>query len=295
MVISSRISKRFLEQLPFLGVTLLPFTNEQRDKFIDRWFGPDRGSQAAAVRQHCQDIQAVGEVARTPLAATILCVLAGRGWPLPRTEVDLYRLRFELLVSDYDSHKGINRVTSERSVLEKVARKAAFGFHSAKAREASRDDIVRMIVRSTNGQLSVAACATAVNELVEPCNILVPMTDDGLLGFGHLRYQEYLVALELLSNRAVDVVERMRNQWWHGALRLLAEMSDSLVWLVDRLVEQFAVRGLYPIAEEMIQRGPVSERETSLQMLQKFARADERDEVIFDPLMDPNEELPDLG
>jgi hypothetical protein len=44
------------------------------------------------------------------------------------------------------------------------------------------------------------------------------MTEDGKVGFGHLRYQEYLAALEIQSNRAINIIEYMDQEWWRGVL-----------------------------------------------------------------------------
>lgn len=268
VVTSSRIGGAFRDIRQFLGVTLLPFTDDQRDRFVKDWFNGSRPEIAEKVVRHCRHTPLLAEVVRTPLSTTILCVLADRELPLPSTEAHLYRSRFELLFTEYDLHKGISRVQSERVNLELVARKVAYWLHEGGRREATMEELLRACRDSVN--LPHRLVSRAVQELADPCNVLVPMTEDGSLGFGHLRFQEFLVALELLSNRGLDGTSKLRKTWWHGALHLMAEMSESLKWLVDTVVMENRASVSHEILAEMFNVGPASERARNLQMLARY-------------------------
>jgi hypothetical protein len=268
VVTSSRIAAGLRDPRAFLGLTLLPFTDEQRMRFVTDWFGETAKDVASRVLQHCEEAPSLAEVVRTPLNATILCVLADRGLPLPSTESHLYRSRLELLISEYDLHKGIQRVRSERVHLELTARKLAYWLHQRSLRHASMSELLAVAKKI---QVPGTIAETAAYELLDPCNVLVPMTQDGMVGFGHLRYQEFLVALDLISDRGNDIVSKLNKPWWHGALHLMAEMSQSLTWLMDLVVHEERTTNARGVLEVMFRAGPAAERETNLKMLSRYA------------------------
>jgi len=70
----------------------------------------------------------------------------------------------------------------------------------------------------------------------------VPMTDVGGIGFGHLRYQEYLAASYLSSHRDQDLVVLGSDPWWREVFILLAKMYPDAEWLIAALAD----RGLQP-------------------------------------------------
>ena len=57
------------------------------------------------------------------------------------------------------------------------------------------------------------------------------MTQDGQLGFGHLRYQEYLAACEIRYNRGIDIKKLLNKSWWRGALTLFSMLADDISFL----------------------------------------------------------------
>ena len=101
----------------------------------------------------------------------------------------------------------------------------------------------------------------AINELIDPCNILVPMTDDGKFRFGHLRYQEHLVAKELTSNRSIDLLPLLENIWWRGALVLFAQMNSSLLWLFNDVSIRGNFSAVQESLKEMIKASPRKEQD----------------------------------
>ena len=75
-----------------------------------------------------------------------------------------------------------------------------------------------------------------MEELISPCEVLVHMTSDGQLGFGHLRYQEHLVAKYLREHRNVDLVAHANDTWWFEVIVLLSKMLPDMEWLIGLLV-----------------------------------------------------------
>jgi hypothetical protein len=239
IILSSRMSGAYVDQIKYLGLTLLPFTDEQVSYFINGWFIDDQAS-ANAVKSHLATTPELREIVRSPLLATILCVLAEHKVPLPNGELNMYSERLKLLFGHYDIHKKTKRIESHHTLLEKVARKLAFYMHGESVRAMSPVDLENIAVRIFGAQKDVgeAQVRKAVHELIDPCNVLVPMTADGDFGFGHLRYQEHLSAIELCSNRGIDLGPLLTSSWWRSVLVLFAKLTDSITYVVQDALEK---------------------------------------------------------
>lgn len=239
VIASSRLSSPAIERVPFIPVTLLPFTEEQQRRFIDNWFVRGGSGLPTNVKQHLRDHAEVRRVVTSPLLATVLCVLAEFNIDLPDTEVRLFEERMKLLTGHYDLHKRIGRrIESMPNDLSFVARKIAFWLHNSESREANRGEIEKFVTDLARNRMDAERCRLAVGELVDPCNVLVPMTDDGKVGFGHLRYQEHLAAEEICRNRAIEIEPLLSHVWWREVLVLFAKAGDASEWLRKFLTER---------------------------------------------------------
>ena len=259
VVTTSRTSAKGLDSLNFVTLTLLPFTDSQRKQFIKSWFQSEE-EQADRVLRHLSRQRELKEIVRNPLLATILCVLQENSIPLPDSEIRLYEERMRLLIGDYDIHKRVKRITSQRYFLRLASQKIAYRLHVAARREGSREEFYEWTCRALRGQLPSKACHTLVDELVDPCGILCPMTEDGRLGFGHLRYQEYLVALELLQNRSIHILEVARQGWWRGVMVMFSKLNESIEWFLKELVIGNTIQIVQDVAMAMIEARPREER-----------------------------------
>lgn len=251
VIASSRWEEGEVFRLPFHSLTLLPFTSDQRRQFVTDWFQaaelPER--LGAEVNNHLDSEPAIARIVTSPLLATILCVLAEHGVPLPDRESRLYEEWFRLMLGHYDTHKHIRRLESTRHTLELVARRVAFELHCAGVRDATSEWLVERLSATLKPRLEKEAIVLAVRELELPCNVLVRVSIDAKLGFEHLRYQEFLVASELKLNRSLDVLQLAGSgPWWRGALFLFAQMVDDLEWVV----QQTAGRELSPRALDAV-------------------------------------------
>lgn len=240
IILSARSSGTYLDNIKYLNLTLLPFTDEQVLNFVDGWFAKDK-SIAEDVVLHLSKTPSLAEIVRSPLLATILCVLAENRVPLPASELNMYSERIKLLLGHYDIHKKTKRVASHHSLLETAARRLAFFLHSKNMRSASPEFLetatVELLEKRFKG-VEEQQLRTAFHELIDPCNILEPMTDDGEFGFGHLRYQEYLCALELCQNRGIDVGPLLTSPWWKSVLVLFSRMTDNIGYIITDVMEK---------------------------------------------------------
>ena len=278
IIVSSRMSGEYLQKIPFFGVTLLPFTNEQRKRFIEGWFREQDKIKIARILNHLNDFPGLGEIIRNPLLATILCVLADHDVPLPDSELRLYEERMRLLMGQYDIHKKAVRLNSLAHHLELVARKLGYILHKGGSRYAEPDVLTRRAVSALSDRMHSEQIVLAVTELVDPCNVLIPMTDDGQLGFGHLRYQEYLAACELRNNRGIAVGPLMFQSWWRGALTLFAQMTDEIEFIIDWVVKRGRISGAHETLEAMLKVRPQKERISLGELIEKHLQLDQFEE-----------------
>jgi hypothetical protein len=272
VIVTSRMSGKYLEEIPFFAVTLLPFTPEQRDKFIEQWFAEVEDRQTInKIKRHLKEHKAIGDVITNPLLATTLCVLAKHQLPLPKTEINLYDNRIKLLTGHYDNMKRIDsRISVSPQLLEALAQKLAFYLHSNNKREdyisALESSIRKIVMYEIDGNEAIIA----LNELVDPCNLLMPMTDDGKFGFGHLKYQEHLAARELVSNRGIDVLPLLKHPWWRETLILVARMTRDLTWLIRLVGAKEQCTEFEPILQEMINVRPKFEQLNLESLFKKY-------------------------
>jgi len=286
IIVSSRASGAYVNNIKYLALTLLPFTDEQVSHFIDGWFTGDPDS-AKTVKTHLLRTGELREIVRSPLLATILCVLAEHHVPLPSGEPDMYKERLELLLGRYDMHKKTKRVDSRQPLLEATARKLAFHLHSHTARSASPAKLQDAAVKLCSKNSSVSESQKirrAVKELDDPCNVLVPMTADGDFGFGHLRYQEYLCARELCANRGIDLTPLLSSPWWKGVLVLFARMTDDVSYVITDIVTKNGanISKYRDNLLAMIATRGKEERRNLSALIEDHARLDEWDDFIFD-------------
>jgi len=279
IVVSSRISTGMAERIPFLAMTLLPFSDSQRARFLRNWFRGKDNRAVGRILRHLRNNSDLGEVVRTPLLTTVLCVLAENGVPLPDSEVRLYDDRLRLLTGFFDSVKRIpNRTLSRQDNLEIVARRLAFLLHSRNARSTSMNELESMYTSLVSSDVSEKNVVLAVSELIDPCNLLVPMTAGGELGFGHLRYQEHLAARELLLNRSIDICSLLPSPWWRGVFVLLAKMSQSMYWLFELAFNNDAFDPSYETMQAIVDSCPGSDQRAMQELLDREFEEDTSDD-----------------
>ena len=284
IILSSRMSGSYVDSIQYLGLTLLPFTDEQVSHFVDGWFATSPHI-AQLVRAHLKSSSELQQIVRSPLLATILCVLAENSVPLPEGELSMYAERFKLLFGHYDIHKKTRRIESHHTLLETIARKLAYYLHTRNIRSASAKDleVAALRIMGKRGKANELNVRKAVQELIDPCNILVPMTADGDFGFGHLRYQEYLSAAELVANRGIDLAPLLAAPWWRSVLVLFSKMTDEIAYIIeDMLYKGLNVTKCHENLMAMIVTRKKDEQKQLKQIIDGHRELDKWDEALHD-------------
>jgi hypothetical protein len=276
LIASSRVSGEYVNQIPFVGVRLMPFTDEQQETFISNWFGADSDGHIKTVSNHLKRHPEVAQVVRNPLLATAMCALQEHNVPLPTSEIRLYQEWLSLLIGVYDAHKSINRIQSPRHHLELLAQKLAFYLQLQGRREDSRLDLERVAAQVFDNVMDASDANKVLSELMHPCNILVPMAWGDRWGFGHLRYQEYLAASELCHNRSLRISRFIESPWWKGVLMLFAQMHDSIDWIVDEIADIAITKSAEENLLAMLEAGPKRGREDLIDFIKEKRGLDDR-------------------
>jgi len=279
IIVSTRDCVNYIDDIDFIGITLLPFTEDQLEKFIVGWIKDKNKSDILIEEVRSKKLF---DVAKNPLLATIICSLYENEIDVPESEADVYRKKIHLLCGQYDRYKGITRVETPSDVLSDACRKIAFSLHSKNRREANLDEIKEFLTHESGGKYSKRLVNQIVDELINPCNIIQKDPDTGMYGFGHLRYQEYLASEELAKNRGLDIVPLLNNDWWRGVMYLYAFENQ-----IDMLVEEaYKAFGYVYTCENtfrvMISARPKRERKALSEILDGFIKSDGFDGYSID-------------
>jgi hypothetical protein len=277
IITTARTGGEYISDISFFTVSLLPFTIKQRNHFIESWFGPDKKMLSIGIKKHLDNSKVMGELVCNPLLTTILCVLAENELQLPHTEVRLYESRLDLLTGYYDNVKNIVRFLTPPQMLKLLSQKIAFYLHSNSLRDEDLIELKKISIKSMTGKLSIKQTEIAFNELIYPSNILVPMTENGRFGFGHLRYQEHLTALEIINNRSININKIISQLWWREVFNIYARMQDNITWLIDDLGQKGMITFAKANLNSMISHRPTVEQPKLIKLIEKY--------VIYDDLI----------
>jgi len=279
LIVSSRDCVSYLNDIDFLGITLLPFTEEQLNKFIRGWLKDKEKADALIESIKNRDLF---EHVKTPLLATITCDLVEKGINAPSTENEIYSERLRLLTGEYDTHKNIDRQKQKGELLRKCAMKIAFKMHTYGLRSLSRKEMSKALhdadLFEDYTQELLAEC---LEELINPCNVIIfdPLTSK--YSFGHFRFQEHLASEELKQNRGIDLSELAINDWWRGALGLYSRDNDISL-LIEEVYKRYgSVEKAKITLELMIANSPQQKRSGLKSLLAEYIRSDRTDNLFL--------------
>ncbi|HDL7749898.1 TPA: hypothetical protein PXP51_002267 [Yersinia enterocolitica] len=275
LIVSSRDCVSFIHKINFLGVTLLPFTTEQLYAFINSWFS-DNPSESTSLIDDIENNDLV-EIIKTPLLATLLCILKKRGIGTPSTEMEIFTRRLKLFCGEYDNYKTIKRTTSDSIMLEKAAMKIAYQLHIRNKRTASKETINEYLKNDISFYYGENTSEMIVNELINPCNILHYDSLTDTYSFGHLRFQEHLAALELKDNRGRDILPLLSKDWWRGTLCLYAQACEFSNLLEDFFKQYGQVSSALNTLREMAKYRPIKERHSLIQLINQYEKTEDLD------------------
>lgn len=247
IVVSTRFNSDEIEKVSLFTITLLPFTDAQRIEFLKKWFKDNKFIYEKVIN-HINNNNNIGDIVRNPLLISVFCVLAENNLPLPTTEIKLYEERLNLMLGQYDSYKKIpTRIFSSYAVLKKIAQKIAFYLHQNNTRQMPLIELKSYIIKELkyDDELNLEKITLGLEELIYPCEILVPMVETGNYGLGHLRYQEFLVSEELVykinTDKSFKILEKLHpkyKKWWFTPIRFYLSKNNCYKWFFELVINE---------------------------------------------------------
>lgn len=282
IIISSRFTFNPIKAIDFSEIQLLPFGSAELDKFIGGWFNSEP-SKARILKSHIKSNSKLADVVKNPLMATILCVLTDHNIELPTDEASIYEERNKLLLGHYDSAKGIKRTKTPDQMLYAVARQAAYVMHSTKTRSMGKEKLINLI-SSRYPKANCTRTSKLIEELIDPCNIMIEMQHNQEIGFGHLRYQEFLAAKELQLNRGIEIIPLLSDHWWYDVLYLFGSMTDGVSSIIDEASEKLIgqIHFVHDGLLKLISGRPIEEQKNLKEIINMLSKQDRLDSYIQD-------------
>ena len=283
LIISSRDCVSYLPEINFLGISLLPFTKDQLNKFILGWLNNETMANKLITSIDRLNLY---EHIKTPLLATITCSLTEKGVKTPSSENEIYTERLLLLTGEYDLHKNIERQFQKGELLRTCAQKISYEMHRSNLRTLSKEQMFSVLQNSLKDHYEAELLSKCLDELIDPCNVIVkdPITE--IYSFGHFRFQEHLASMELTVNRGIDIVELLHNDWWRGALSLYAQKNE-FSYLFEEVYKVYSnIKRAKRTFESMILAAPRSKQEGLKELLNGYSQSDYSDDYLISSLDD---------
>ena len=220
IVVTCRDAYQIAQWNAALSVKLSPFDDAQLAAFVGKWFA-STPSYRDTISTWLNANPAMKDAARTPMIAALLCSLYAAGAEMPEREIELYDRRFELLIGDWERAKGletVNRIVRTR--YWHFLMHLALQLHKKRARSVRTGRVIEVASGFYCPDFHRRA-----ESLVDDCvkRGLLFAEGDGSLSFGHLTYQEYLVARYIdWKNDTSLVWEKLDSVWWRRCLEFFA-------------------------------------------------------------------------
>lgn len=235
--------------------TLYNFTSGDIVTFVQKWnreaerflsgdecsMALDRADrQSANLLQTISNMPTVQELAANPLLLTVVILVYRYRGSLPQRRAELYDMVVEVLLSQWDTAKGIDDISmlhgraldtrDKRLYLESIA----FEMHKRNLREMDGASLMRFLreqFETTGGDADTAAkMAEGFVRFIQERTSLLQEREQGKYGFAHLALQEYLAAVAVVSrdDYVPLVMEHLGDSWWREVIKLVVAKSGRL-------------------------------------------------------------------
>jgi hypothetical protein len=229
---------------PVSGATVVqvrPFTHDQTDSFIRRWYmatsarshGGWNDSSRMAAEQGAVNLlsslhlsAALYELGSNPLLLTMIANVHHYRGALPGSRSELYSEMCEVFLGKRHQARGIEIDMPARQ-RQVVLQKLAYDMMLAKVRDMTAVDAAASIKEAL---ARVASDVVPENFLrsIEASAGLVIERERGLYSFAHPTFQEFLAAHYVADNGLVSELSRLVTvAWWREVVRLYCAISDA--------------------------------------------------------------------
>lgn len=255
IITSSRFTVAEVSNLNFTNISLLPFNEQQKREFFNKWFNMD-STMVDPLMSHLKVHKELNNIITNPLSATIMATLQEKSVDLPTSESSLYCKRFELLSGVFDKFKGINRSKLDPVDLIKHSYQLAYEMHKHKKRSLNYHSIVSIINNKVD---NLKAAEKIANELIFPSEILL-LEHNEKYSFGHLRFQEYLTSNQIVHLRSIPTHRLIKDIWWQDVYLLYSQHATEIDWILNDAAENGYSNKVKKLLRKMILNRPKHEQ-----------------------------------
>jgi len=229
---------------PIKGVSVLevmPFNRSQIDNFVFNWYlaneikshaVDDVGvrmtakSGASDLLTRLEKNAALMELAVNPLLLTMIATVHRYRSALPGRRVELYKEICEVFLGKRQESKGLSLdliPAQKQSVLQSLAHEMMV----ANIREIKATDAVE-IIRTPLSLVKEGLTPNDFLRSIEQQSGLLLERENGIYGFAHKTFQEYLASMYILEQGKEDELHRhINDDWWHEVIRLYTAQTDA--------------------------------------------------------------------
>ncbi len=229
----------------YLQLEVQALTEKQITRFVHNWFA---GTTDPLERERRIDglLQGLGRspgmrlLASNPLLLSLIVLLYERNWRLPERRVELYEEAVDLLITDWDNLRQIDRqprLLPEQK--QQILTQLAACFHAAH---------VRVVEYEPLREYLTAVLPGCGGYLPEPDAVLDElMVHTGLLrrksrssyDFVHLTFQEFLAARAYQAQGGgARLLDKAGDAWWREVIRLYTGLERNATALLQQLRER---------------------------------------------------------
>lgn len=228
----------------FTWMELAALNAEQVTTFVQRWFMTHQGVEAGLARAdqflqqlHYPENAAIRHLVGTPVLLHLACLVFQERGMFPAKRVRLYQYGLEILLSRWDSIRGIRRdgsdcQLSQADKLRLLGQIATLTFEQGKLFFEKRE-LVPMIAdfladrcpRSVDREALWLEAEAVLRTIAYHHGLLVEQARD-IYAFSHLTFQEYLVARRVATTAATQpqvlqqLASHIGNERWQEVIRL---------------------------------------------------------------------------
>ena len=166
-------------------------------------------------------------------------------------------------------------------MLKKVAAKSAYIMHGKQVRQMAKKDILKDLVEELGSFYPKNILHSCLEELHNPCDILKYDNLDKTFSFGHFRFQEHLVSVELQSNREIPIIDYLSNDWWRGALCLYAQNNEFYSLIEDYWNRYGSLSKAKITLTAMAENTKQNIKTNTLSLIDDYIRSDLQDDSIL--------------
>jgi len=226
----------------FYVSTVSQLNDSQLRQLYANWF-PEHPETVEEIASFLEANPQVKSVVRLPLVATILAALKQAERDLPKSKVDLYRARFELLLEKWERVKARHRTAFDAHRKLQLLQKLAFRCHMRGVSNFTVQTFAELANKYWPHDPRRPPSADLLNEFVRVNGVLERVCP-GVFSFGHISYQEYLAALELRDQGLVDVVAgHFVEPSWREVVLFYAAMVGDITKLLQLVQSRWGLHG----------------------------------------------------